>query len=149
MAEALALEQSAKQPPQASPAEQETPTATASFLDPDVMLVMAVAVSIDILDFTLAFGVIENIILGIPIMLWMVWKRGRPWAAAEQVQRIRQAPELRQKFVQEQQQKLIARRMATRRAWRRGILYFLGGLVPILSIFVLWTWAVISTVRGK
>ncbi|MDP2637306.1 MAG: hypothetical protein Q8P03_01700 [bacterium] len=148
MAEALALEQNVNESPGASSPSQGKPAA-ASFLDPDVMLVMAVAVSIDILDITLAFGVIENIILGIPIMLWMVWKSGRMSAAAEQIQRIRQAPQLRQKFIQEQQQRLAARRVATRRAWRRGILYFLGGLVPVLSIFVLWTWAVISTVRGK
>lgn len=148
MAEAATLEQETQQPQPAVSEEKET-TLQGSFLDPDVMLVMAIAVSIDILDFTLAFGVIENIILGIPIMLWMVWKTGRAWAAVEQVQRIRQAPQLRQKFIQEQQQRLLARRMATRRAWRRALLYFLGGLVPILSIFVLWTWAVISTVRGK
>ena len=128
---------------------QETSGGIGNFLLPDVIVVLAAAVIIDILDVVLSLGVIVNLILGAPILFWMVWKTGQIQSAQEQVQRVRRAPQERAEFQQRQQQQLAARRAATRRVWRRGILYFLGGLVPILSIFVLWTWAVISTVRGK
>ena len=136
-----------KQPQEAASQQQGTPQG--SFLDPDVLIVLFLAVVIDILDVVLALGGVVNLILGVPIILWMVWKTGRVEAGKEQVQRVRQAPQERAAFAQRQQQMLAAKRTATRRAWRRGILYFLGGLVPIMSIFVLWTWAVVNTVRGK
>jgi len=111
-----------------------------SFLDPDVLIfALPLALLIDILDVVLAIGVIVNLIVGIPLMLWMVWKTGELVNAKEQTQNIRQS----------QRQKQAARKVATRRAFRRGALYFIGGLIPIVSIFVLWTLAVINTVRGK
>lgn len=148
MVETAILEQEVGQP-QLATTEEEKSAPRGSFLDPDVIFFLGVAVVIDILDVTLALGVIANILLGLPILGWMVWKTGNMWAAKEQIDRVRKAPQLRQQFRQEQYTRLAARRAATRRAWRRALLYFLGGLVPILSIFVLWTWAVISTVRGK
>ncbi len=131
------------------PEEKEEEAPRGSFLDPDVILVLSLAVLIDILDVTVVLGWFLNLILGIPIILWMVWKTGRLWSAVEQGRRVHQAPRLRQEFTQKRQQELAMRRLAARRAWRRALLFFLAGLVPILSIFVLWTWAVISTVRGK
>ena len=120
-----------------------------NFLLPDVMFMLLLAVFIDILDVVLALGVIVNLILGLPILAWMVWKTGEMQSAKDQIERVKRGPQERGEFRQRQQQQLAARKAATRRAWRRGILYFLGGLIRIVSIFVLWTWAVISTVRGK
>lgn len=141
-------EQKEEESQESAPQQQETPRG--SFLDPDVLIfALPVAITIDILDVVLAMGVIANLIVGSPLILWMVWKTGKIEAGREQIQRVQQGPQERAEFSQRQQERLAARRAATRRAWRRGILYFLGGLVPILSIFVLWTWAVISTVRGK
>ncbi|GEM_PF-3011504 len=118
---------------------QQQGTSQGSFLDPDVIIVMLLAVIIDILDVVLAMGVIVNLILGGFLILWMVWKSGKLESAKEQIQNIRQS----------QQARRAAAKKATGRALKRGILFFLGGLVPILSIFMLWTWAVINTVRGK
>lgn len=130
--------------------EQEQGKTQGSFFDPDVLLfALPFAIIIDILDVVLAIGVIVNLIIGAPLLFWMVWKTGQVQAASEQVERVGRGPQERAGFQARQQQQLAARRKATSRAWRRGILYFLGGLVPILSIFVLWTWAIISTVRGK
>jgi threonine/homoserine/homoserine lactone efflux protein len=118
---------------------QQQGTPQGSFLDPDVLIVLLIAVIIDILDVVLAIGVILNLILGGFLILWMVWKTGRLESAKDQIQNIRQSQQARQ----------AARKKATRRAFRRGALFFLGGLVPLLSVFMLWTWAVINTVRGK
>ncbi|MDO8474111.1 MAG: hypothetical protein Q7S62_00960 [bacterium] len=128
---------------------QQQGTPQGSFLDPDVIVVLFLAIIIDILDVVLAIGVIVNLILGGFLILWMVWKSGRIEAAREQIERVRQAPKVRQDFRQSQQASIAARKKATGRALKRGLLFFLGGLIPILSIFVVWTWAVISTVRGK
>ena len=118
-------------------------------MDPDVIIVLLLAVIIDILDVVLAIGVIVNLILGGVLILWMIWKTGKLESAREQIERVRQAPKVRQDFRQSQQASIAARKKATGRALKRGVLFFLGGLVPILSIFMLWTWAVINTVRGK
>src|SRR3990167_5810129 len=131
------------------PARAQGEGARGNFLLPDVLLVLSLAVIIDILDAVFSIGTIVNLVLGLPILTWMVWKTGQIQSAQEQIQRVRRGPQEREEFRQRQQQQLAARRTATRRAWRRGILYFLGGLIPIANIFVLWTWAVISTVRGK
>ncbi len=120
-----------------------------NFLLPDVPLVLMFAIAIDILDVVFSIGTIVSLILGLPILAWMVWKTGKIQSAQEQVQRVRRKSQERAEFQQRQQQRLAERRAATRRAWRRGLLYFVGGLIPILNIFVLWTWAVITTVRGK
>ncbi|MDP2735571.1 MAG: hypothetical protein Q8P12_05190 [bacterium] len=124
------------------PEEEAAPQgqSQASFLDPDVLLfALPFAIIIDILDVVLAIGVIANLIIGAPLIFWMVWKTGRIEAAKEQVQAVRENMAQRQ----------AARKVATRRALRRGIFYFIGGLVPVLSIFVLWTRAIVQTVRGK
>ena len=120
-----------------------------NFLTPDVPVVLVFAVLIDILDVTLAVGPILSLIMGAPLLAWMVLKTNQLQSAKDQVQRVRRKSEERAEFQQRQQQRLAERRAATRRIWRRGIFYFVGGLIPVVSIFVLWTWAVISTVRGK
>ena len=139
--------QETEQPQEAANQQQGTPQG--SFLDPDVIIVLLLAVIIDILDVVLAIGVIVNLILGGVLILWMIWKTGKLESAREQIERVRQAPKVRQDFRQSQQASIAARKKATGRALKRGVLFFLGGLVPILSIFMLWTWAVINTVRGK
>ena len=123
--------------------EQQQGTSRGSFLDPDVFLVLLVAVIIDILDVVLSIGTIVTLILGAPLIFWMVWKTGRLEDAKQQIQTIRT------RGVERQAAKQAARKVATRRALRKGVLYFFGGLIPGVNIFVLWTWAVISTVRGK
>ena len=150
MAEAGAPEKQGEETPetQGTPGQQQE-TAQGSFLDPDVIIVLLLAVIIDILDVVLAIGVIVNLILGGVLILWMIWKTGKLESAREQIERVRQAPKVRQDFRQSQQASIAARKKATGRALKRGVLFFLGGLVPILSIFMLWTWAVINTVRGK
>lgn len=118
---------------------QQQGTPQGSFLDPDVIIVLFLAIVIDILDVVLAIGVIANLVLGGFLIFWMTWKTGQLESAKERVQNIRQP----------QQATQAARKKATGRALRRGALFFAGGLVPILSVFMLWTWAVINTVRGK
>ncbi|MBI1971394.1 MAG: hypothetical protein HYS52_00905 [Candidatus Wildermuthbacteria bacterium] len=108
-----------------APGSEEEPRG--SFLDPDVWLVLPVAVVIDVLDVVLGIGVIVNLIVGAPLIAWMVWKTGRLQPAKERVQKLR----------------------ASRKALRRGLLFFVGGSIPGVSIFFLWTLAVINTVRGK
>ncbi|MCH7828770.1 hypothetical protein IH982_02860 [Patescibacteria group bacterium] len=150
MAEAVSITSQELEHPQGEDVEQQQAESRASFLDPDVLLfALPFAVIIDILDVVLAIGVIVNLFIGLPLLAWMVWKTGRIEAGKEQVERVRQGPQMRERFRQRQQARLSARRAATRRALRRGLLYFLAGLIPIVSIFVLWTWAVISTIRGK
>lgn len=123
--------------PNTATVPQQKP-AQASFTDPDVLIVLFLAIVIDVLDVVLAIGVFVNLVLGVPFILWMIWKTGKLQSGKDQVQTIRQGP---------QQQE--ARRKAVRRVLRRGIFFFLGGLVPILSIFFVWTYAIIKTVRGK
>lgn len=148
MAETATIQEQEEEQTQEQGAQQQGAT-QASFLDPDVLIVLFLAVVIDILDVVLAIGVVVNLILGGFILLWMVWKTGRIESAKEQIDRVRRGPQERAEFRQRQQALLAAKKKATRRVLRRGILFFLGGLIPILSIFVLWTWAVIKTVRGK
>jgi len=131
--------------PQATQAQQtettgqQEETARGSFLDPDVLVfALPFAGLIDILDVLFSIGTVATLILGAPLILWMVWKTGS----------IQEVKEKRQGIAERRAQR-IAKQKATRRALRRGILYFLGGLIPFVNIFVLWTWAVISTVRGK
>lgn len=153
MAETDTLEEQEETAPEQDSAQeqgaQQQGAVQASFLDPDVLIVLFLAVIIDVLDVVLAIGVIVNLILGAPLILWMVWKTGKLESGKEQIDRVRQGPQQRANFQKRQQELLAARKKATSRAWKRGVLFFLGGLVPILSIFVLWTWAVVNTVRGK
>ena len=149
-AEAVSTTPQELQSPQDEDMGEQQVESKASFLDPDVLLfALPFAVIIDILDVVFAIGVIANLFMGLPLLFWMVWKTGQIQTAREQVQRVRRGPQERMSLQQTQQKRLAARRIATRRAWKRGLLYFLGGLIPIVSIFVLWTWAVVSTVKGK
>jgi Ca2+/Na+ antiporter len=124
-------EKGTAQPQQAQP--------QGSFLDLDVIIVLILAVVVDILDVTLAAGVIVSIILGIPFILWMIWKTNKLEDARDQIQKLKRSP----------QQKAAARKAFTKKALRRGLLYFAGGIIPVVSIFFLWTLAIINTVRGK
>ena|SRR3989338_4046528 len=139
MAEAGAPEKQGEETPetQGTPGQQQE-TAQGSFLDPDVLIALLLAIIIDILDVILV-GVLLNLILGSVLVLWMVWKTGKLESAKEQMQNIRQSPQARQ----------AARKKATRRALKRGGRFFLVGLIPIASIFMFWTLGVINTVRGK
>lgn len=148
MAEAALQQQEQEEEQDQEQETQRQGASQASFLDPDVLIILPFAIIIDILDF-LVIGVVANLVLGGFILAWMVWKTGKIESAREQMRRIQQAPQERMNFARAQQERLATRRAATRRVWRRGILYCLGGLVPVLSIFMLWTWAVIKTVRGK
>jgi VIT1/CCC1 family predicted Fe2+/Mn2+ transporter len=117
----------------------ESPQGHGSFLDADVLLfALPFAVFIDILDIFLV-GVVVSLILGIPLLIWMVWKTGKLEDAKQQAQQVRKT----------QTQKQVAKKAALRRALKRGIIYFIAGLIPIVSIFFLWTLAVVNTVRGK
>lgn len=129
-------DQESEQSPEEISQQQGTPRG--SFLDPDVLIILPLAILVDILDF-LVIGVFANLVLGWFFILWMIWKTGSLESAKGQIQNTRQAQQARQ----------AARKRATGRALRRGTRFFLTGLFPIVSAFTFWTWAVINTVRGK
>ncbi|MDP3900981.1 MAG: hypothetical protein Q8Q38_01390 [bacterium] len=113
----------------------------ASILDPDVLIfALPFALLIDILDYVLEIGTVVSLIIGAPIILWMVWKAGNLSQAKSQVQQIRSG------------ERRVAKRASKKlamRALRRGVLVFIAELIPILNLFPFWLLAVVSTLRDS
>lgn len=110
-------------------------------LDPDVLIfALPFAILIDILDYVLEIGTIVSLIIGAPLILWMIWKAGNLSRAKSQVQQIRSG------------QRAAARKASKKllmKALRRGLLVFVVELIPILNLIPFWIIAVVNTLRDS
>jgi uncharacterized Tic20 family protein len=105
------------------PDEQESPRSLVHPLDPDFLIfALPVALLIDILSFIPVLGTIVSFVLGGPLVLWMIKKGG-------------QAPG--------------AKKAATKRALRRGIVVFVAELITFVNFLPLWTFTVLMMLRQK
>jgi uncharacterized protein involved in cysteine biosynthesis len=112
-----------------------------SILDPDVLIfALPFALIIDILDFVLEIGTVVSLIVGLPIVLWMVWKAGNLNQARSQIQQIRSG---------ERRAAIRTSKKLIMRALRRGILVFILELIPILNLIPFWLIAVANTLRDS
>lgn len=126
---------------EASQTQEEIPPTeegaeTVSVLDPTFLaFALPFALIIDVLDFFFEFGIVVSLIVGAPLILWMVWKAGK---SSVGTQEIKQRQASRQ-----------AARAAARRALRRGILIFIAELIPLLNLIPFWTVAILLTLRVR
>jgi len=135
MAEATATLDSQNIPEEKEKSE-ETKGTGVSVLDPDFLVfAFPFALLIDALDFAVSFGTIVSLIVGGPLIAWMVWRTGKSSIGSKEI-RGRQAT--RQ-----------AARAASRRVLRRGILILIVELIPVLNLIPFWTIAVLATLRKK
>lgn len=134
------LEQEAVSAPEESPAEEAlTPEPTStnqiSFLDPDFLLfAMPFALLIDIMDVVLQLGIFVNLILGAPLIMWMMARAGQTIDV--------------QDFRKNQAAKK-ASKAAVKSAFRKGLLVFILELIPIVSVFFFWTITIFLTLRSN
>lgn len=98
--EDTAIEGGAATEPKDGAEESENPQAdgvSGNFLLPDVLPVLSLAGLIDILDVVFSIGTLVSLILGAPLLLWMVWKTNQIQSAREQTQRVRRGPKERER----------------------------------------------------
>ena len=110
----------------------------ASLMDPDAIMALLYAVVLEALDFLPVIGSSASLILGIPLIAWMVWKSGKISSAQEAFGRRSDALAKR------------AVKRAGRRALGRGAVSYVIEGIPLVSTFTpLWIVSVVLTVLQK
>ena len=105
-----------------------------SILDIDfLVLALPYALLIDVLDFALSFGTIVSLIVGGPLIAWMVYRAGRS--------------SIGRKEIEQRQAARQTARAAAKRMLRRGVLIFILELIPIVNLIPFWTIAIIFMLK--
>lgn len=105
-----------------------------SIFDPLFWAMLTLAFSIDVLDFVFEIGIVANLLLATPIIIYMTKHGTQAPGAAE---------------VQTQQMQRQAAKRAARRALRRGLVIFVAELIPLLNLLPFWLIAVFAMLRAQ
>ncbi|MFH1584826.1 MAG: hypothetical protein ABIB12_01730 [Patescibacteria group bacterium] len=128
------------------PQETRDASSKTGVLSPDFLVfALPFALIIDVLDFVFDIGTVFSLLLGIPLVLWMVWREGRIKDAGAEIREIAQK---RDEYVAHRKAaKTGAKKVARqggRRVLRRALFIYVAEAIPIVNLIPFW---LISTVR--
>lgn len=110
-------------------------TRPVSILDIDFLVfALPYALLIDALDFALSFGTIISLIVGGPLIAWMVWRAGKSSVG--------------RKDIKQRQAARQAAKTAGKKMLKRGVLIFIVELIPIINLIPFWTVAIIFMLKS-
>ncbi|MBI1984701.1 MAG: hypothetical protein HYS60_01150 [Candidatus Wildermuthbacteria bacterium] len=119
-------------------AKEQQKTYSVSPLDPDFLVMAALAILVDVLDWVFEIGTIVSLIIGGFFIWWLVKRTGQSVSSQE----------VQAQHAQQQEQRQLARAGA-KRALRRGILMFVMELIPLVNLIPFWTIFVFSALREQ